>query len=62
MVLGFKLLAQGKIDGFASAGNTGAMLVGAMQVIKSILGVIRPCISATVPRQGVHPCSCSMWD
>jgi glycerol-3-phosphate acyltransferase PlsX len=49
-VLGFKLLAQGKIDGFASAGNTGAMLVGAHQVIKSIPGVIRPCIAATVPR------------
>ncbi len=55
VVLGFKLLAQGKIDGFASAGNTGAMLVGATQVIKSIPGVIRPCISATVPRQGSAP-------
>jgi len=50
VVLGFKLLAQGKIDSFASAGNTGAMLVGAMQMIKSIPGVIRPCIAATVPR------------
>jgi phosphate acyltransferase len=55
VVLGFKLLAQGKIDGFASAGNTGAMMVGAMQVIKSIPGVIRPCIAATVPRQGDKP-------
>jgi glycerol-3-phosphate acyltransferase PlsX len=55
VVLGFKMLAQGQIDGFASAGNTGAMLVGAIQVIKSIPGVIRPCITATVPRPGVHP-------
>jgi phosphate acyltransferase len=55
VVLGFKLLAQGKIDGFASAGNTGAMMVGAMQVIKSILGVIRPCIAATVPRPAGKP-------
>jgi phosphate acyltransferase len=55
VVLGFKLLAQGKIDGFASAGNTGAMMVGAMQVIKSISGVIRPCISATVPRPFEKP-------
>jgi glycerol-3-phosphate acyltransferase PlsX len=55
IVVGFKLLAQGKIDGFASAGNTGAMMVGAMQVIKSIPGVIRPCIAATVPRQGDKP-------
>jgi glycerol-3-phosphate acyltransferase PlsX len=52
VVIGFKLLAQGRIDGFASAGNTGAMMVGAMQVIKSIPGVIRPCIAATVPREG----------
>jgi glycerol-3-phosphate acyltransferase PlsX len=55
VVLGFKLLAQGKIDAFASAGNTGAMMVGAMQVIKSILGVIRPCIAATVPRPSEKP-------
>ena len=55
VVLGFKLLAQGKIDGFCSAGNTGAMMVGAMQVIRSIPGVIRPCIAATVPRQGEKP-------
>jgi phosphate acyltransferase len=55
VVLGFKLLAQGRIDGFASAGNTGAMMVGAMQVIKSILGVIRPCIAATVPRPDNKP-------
>jgi glycerol-3-phosphate acyltransferase PlsX len=55
VVIGFKLLAQGSIDGFASAGNTGAMMVGAMQVIKSIPGVIRPCIAATVPRPSEKP-------
>jgi len=55
VVIGFKLLAQGQIDGFASAGNTGAMMVGAMQVIKSIPGIIRPCIAATVPREGDKP-------
>ncbi len=50
IVLGFYLLSRGTIDGFASAGNTGAMLVGAMQVVKSIPGVIRPSIAASVPR------------
>ncbi|HEX2394601.1 MAG TPA: phosphate--acyl-ACP acyltransferase, partial [Bacteroidales bacterium] len=55
VVKGFKLLAHGNIDGFASAGNTGAMMVGAMQVIKSIPGIIRPCIPATVPRTGEFP-------
>jgi glycerol-3-phosphate acyltransferase PlsX len=55
VVKGFKLLAHGEIDGFASAGNTGAMMVGAMQVIKSIPGIIRPCIAAAMPRQGEKP-------
>jgi glycerol-3-phosphate acyltransferase PlsX len=55
VVKGFKLLAKDEIDGFASAGNTGAMMVGAMQVIKSIPGVIRPCIAAMVPRMGDKP-------
>ncbi len=55
IVLGFKLLAQGKIDGFASAGNTGAMMVGSTQVIKAVPGVIRPCITASIPRPGENP-------
>jgi glycerol-3-phosphate acyltransferase PlsX len=55
VVKGFKMLAHREIDGFASAGNTGAMMVGAMQVIKSIPGVIRPCIAAAMPRQGEKP-------
>lgn len=55
VVRGFKLLAHGELDGFASAGNTGAMMVGAMQVIKSIPGVIRPCIAAAMPREGDIP-------
>jgi phosphate acyltransferase len=55
VVLGFRLLSHREIDGFASAGNTGAMMVGAMQVIKSIPGVIRPCIAAVVPQQGDTP-------
>ncbi|MBI5539730.1 MAG: phosphate acyltransferase [Bacteroidia bacterium] len=49
--VGFDLLNTGKIDSFASAGNTGAVLVGATYTIKSIPGVIRPCIAATVPRK-----------
>jgi len=48
--LGFTLLRSGQIDGFASAGNTGAMLVGAIQVVKSVPGVLRPCITASVPK------------
>ncbi len=45
IVQGFMHLAGGKIQGFASAGSTGAMMVGSMYVIKSIPGVIRPTIA-----------------
>lgn len=41
---GFAQLKQGLIDGFASAGSTGAMMVGSMLVIGAIPGVTRPTI------------------
>jgi glycerol-3-phosphate acyltransferase PlsX len=50
IAIGFHLLATGKIDAFISAGNTGAMLVGAMYSIKPIEGVQRPTISTIVPK------------
>jgi phosphate acyltransferase len=49
IVRGFGMLAAGHIDAFASTGNTGAMMIGAMFMVKSIPGVIRPAISAQVP-------------
>ena len=48
--IGFSLLKDGLIDSFASAGNTGAMLVGAMFSVKTIPGVLRPAIATNVPR------------
>jgi len=48
--LGFHLLKEGYISGFCSAGNTGAMMVGAYYSIKSIPGVIRPCITSIIPK------------
>lgn len=53
--LGFKLLKMGKIDGFCSAGNTGAMLVGAIQLVKAVPGVLRPCITAGIPTNAENP-------
>jgi glycerol-3-phosphate acyltransferase PlsX len=47
---GFELLKNGAIDSFASAGNTGAMLVGAMFSVKTIPGVLRPAIATNVPK------------
>ena len=48
--VGFQLLKQGEIDAFSSAGNTGAMMVGAMFSIKTIPGVSRPAMSTVVPK------------
>lgn len=50
IAIGFHLLAIGKIDAFISAGNTGAMLVGAMYSIKPIEGIQRPTISTVIPK------------
>ena len=47
--IGFHLLAGSKIDAFISAGNTGAMMVGALYSIKAITGVSRPAIGAYIP-------------
>ena len=49
--IGFKLLHTGEIGGFASAGSTGAMMVGAMYTVKSIPGIIRPAITSPIPKQ-----------
>jgi len=49
--IGFQLLARGKTEAFISAGNTGAMLVGALFSIKAIEGVIRPVISTLIPKE-----------
>lgn len=51
IAVGFGLLARGKTDAFISAGNTGAMLVGALYSIKAIEGVLRPTISTIVPKE-----------
>ena len=44
-------LKEGEIDGFASAGNTGAMFVGGYMSVKPIAGVLRPCISSVLPKE-----------
>ena len=55
IVVGFGHLARGLIDGFASAGSTGAMMVGSMYAVKPIEGVIRPTISSLVPTASGTP-------
>jgi glycerol-3-phosphate acyltransferase PlsX len=50
IAVSYELLKEGKIDALISAGNTGAMLVGAHFSIKPIEGIIRPAIGAFFPR------------
>jgi len=50
IAIGFGLLAAGKMDAFISAGNTGAMLVGALYSLKTIEGIQRPTISTVIPK------------
>jgi phosphate acyltransferase len=50
IAISYKLLKEGKIDAIISAGNTGAMLVGAHFSIKPIQGIIRPAIGAVFPK------------
>ena len=49
IVQGFHMLKKEQLDGFASAGSTGAMMVGAMHVSEPIPGVLRPCIASMYP-------------
>src|SRR5450432_623496 len=51
IAVGFHYLSANKIDAFISAGNTGAMLVGAMFSIKVIEGILRPSISTVIPKE-----------
>ncbi|MFZ9755405.1 MAG: phosphate--acyl-ACP acyltransferase, partial [Bacteroidia bacterium] len=53
--VGFQQLASKETQAFISAGNTGAMLVGSMHVIKPVEGLDRPCLTAAVPRMDMHP-------
>lgn len=51
IALGFHYLSTGQTDAFISAGNTGAMMIGALFSIKAIEGILRPCISSIIPSE-----------
>ncbi len=50
IAVGYRLLHSGAVEAFCSAGNTGAMLVGAMFTVKAVPGVLRPAIANFVPK------------
>jgi phosphate acyltransferase len=49
IAVGYGLLKSGELDGFCSAGNTGAMLVGASYTVNVTPGVLRPALATVLP-------------
>jgi len=49
MVVGFNMLKENKGDVLISAGNTGALLTGALLILGRLKGVDRPALGAVVP-------------
>lgn len=49
MAVGLKLLADGEGDGFVTAGNSGAVCVGATLIVKRIKGISRPGFAPILP-------------
>ena len=53
MVVGMNLLKEKKIDGFISAGNTGALMTGALLILGRIPGIDRPSLTAVYPNPAI---------
>ena len=61
MVVGLKMLADGKGDAFVSAGSTGALLTGATLVVKRVKGIRRAAMAPAMPTKAGHKviiCDC----
>lgn len=52
LTVGFKMLKEGKGDVFLSAGNSGALLVGSITILKRIGEIDRPCLGSVIPTKG----------
>ncbi len=46
---GLRLLKEGKIDAFVSAGNTGALVLGAKMILGNLPGILRPALITLMP-------------
>ncbi len=51
MVVGLKMLSEGKGDAFISAGSTGALLTGATLVVKRVKGIRRAAMGPSIPNK-----------
>lgn len=51
LVVGMKMVKNGEADAFVSAGNSGAVLVGAQTIVGRIRGIERPPFASIIPTQ-----------
>ena len=61
MVIGLRMLAEGKGDAFVSAGSTGALLTGATLIVKRVKGIRRAAMGPSMPTKAggkVVICDC----
>lgn len=61
MIIGLKMLADGKGDAFVSAGSTGALLTGATLLVKRVRGIRRAAMAPAMPTKAgtkVIICDC----
>ena len=61
MVIGLRMLAEGKGDAFVSAGSTGALLTGATLIVKRVRGIRRAAMAPSMPTKAGHKvtiCDC----
>ncbi len=49
MTIGLRLLKEGKLDAFVSAGNTGALVSSAKMVLSTLKGILRPALLTLMP-------------
>jgi glycerol-3-phosphate acyltransferase PlsX len=57
MRVGIKMLREGKVAGFVTAGNTGAAMATAKMVLGTLPGVDRPALATPMPTaKGGNPC------
>lgn len=49
MSVGLKMLSDGAVDAFVSAGNTGALITGATLIVRRISGINRAAIATVLP-------------
>lgn len=51
MAIGLKMLADGEGDAFMSAGNSGALVVGATLIVKRLKSIKRPAFAPVMPKE-----------